>query len=81
MAGGIAGVADGLEGSREKTATARTDPIYGLHPSKSWKAKHQPVRRKSDPEKLAIAARLRTETILSIRRIAVRLHLSCAKSA
>jgi len=46
-----------------------------------WKEKDLPARRKSDPEKLATAARLRTETILSIPRIAVRLHRSSAKSA
>jgi len=40
-----------------------------------------PVRRKSDPEKLAMAARLSTETILSIPRIAVRLHRGSAQSA
>jgi hypothetical protein len=46
-----------------------------------WKEKDLPARRQSDPEKLAMAARLRTETILSIPRIAVRLHLGSAKSA
>ena len=34
------------------------------------------LRLKSDPEKLRIASRLRTETTLPIHRIAARLHLS-----
>ena len=39
------------------------------------------VRRKSDPAKLALAARLRRETILSVKAIAERLHLGSPKSA
>ena len=38
-------------------------------------------RRKSDPGKLRIAARLRRETILSLKRIASRVGLGSAKSA
>ncbi|SPE54350.1 hypothetical protein SBV1_1850005 [Verrucomicrobia bacterium] len=36
---------------------------------------------KSDPAKLAIAARLRKETTLTVKAIAVRLHLGTSKSA
>ena len=46
-----------------------------------WKEKDVPVRRMSDQEKLPMAARLRTETVLSIPRIAVRLHRGGAKLA
>ena len=37
--------------------------------------------RKSDPEKLRIAARLRRETILSLKSIATRVGLGSSKSA
>jgi hypothetical protein len=39
------------------------------------------ARRKGDPGKLAMAARLRRETMLSIKAIAERLHLGTSKSA
>ena len=38
-------------------------------------------RRKSDPGELRIAARLRRETILSLKRIATRVGLGSSKSA
>ena len=38
-------------------------------------------RRKSDPVKLVVAARLRRETTLSIKAIAQRLYLGTSKSA
>jgi len=38
-------------------------------------------RRKSDPAKLAIAARLRRETTLTIKAVAMRLHLGSPESA
>ncbi|MEI7730245.1 MAG: hypothetical protein WCO56_11775 [Verrucomicrobiota bacterium] len=38
-------------------------------------------RTKSDPEKVAVAARLRRETTLTIKAIAARLHLGSLKSA
>jgi hypothetical protein len=38
-------------------------------------------RRKSDPAKLALAARLRRETTLTVGWIAQRLHLGTRKSA
>ena len=38
-------------------------------------------RRKSDPVKLVVAARLRRETALSIKAIAQRLYLGTSKSA
>ena len=39
------------------------------------------ARAKSDPAKLAMAARLRKETTLSIKSIAARVHLGTSKSA
>jgi len=39
------------------------------------------ARRKGDPLKLRIAARLRRETTLSIKAIAIRVHLGTSKSA
>ncbi len=39
------------------------------------------ARRKSDPGKLALAARLRKETTLTVKRIAALVHLGTSKSA
>ena len=39
------------------------------------------TRRRSDPGKLAIAARLRSETTLPIKWIAARVHIGTAKGA
>jgi hypothetical protein len=39
------------------------------------------ARRKGDAEKMALAARLRKETTLSVKAIAARVHLGTAKSA
>jgi len=47
----------------------------------SWTEKDLPLRLKNDPNKLAIAVRVRKETTLTIKRIAARLHLGSAKSA
>ena len=48
-----------------------------------WKPNqfHLARRRGNDPEKLALAARLRTETTLSIKRIPERVGLGSSKSA
>jgi REP element-mobilizing transposase RayT len=46
-----------------------------------WRKNELSRRRKSDPAKLAIGARLRKETTLSIKRIAETLHLGTSKSA
>jgi hypothetical protein len=40
-----------------------------------WTAADLERRRKGDPGKLRLAARLRKETVLTIKRIAVRVHL------
>ena len=46
-----------------------------------WSQEELEARRKSDPAKLAMAARLRQETALTIKAIAARLHLGTSKSA
>ena len=46
-----------------------------------WSQQDLAARSKSDPRKLAIAARLRQETTLSIKQIAERLHLGKPKGA
>ena len=46
-----------------------------------WTREQLAARRKSDPQKLALAARLRKETTLTIKDIALRLHLGTSKSA
>jgi hypothetical protein len=46
-----------------------------------WKETDLLVRRKSDPAKLEISARLRKEPTLSLKAIAQRMHLGTSKSA
>jgi len=46
-----------------------------------WRKNELSRRRKSDPAKLAIAARLRKETTLSLKHIAEQVHLGTSKSA
>ena len=46
-----------------------------------WKDEELVRQRKNAPEKLAIAARLREETILPIRSIAARVGLGASKGA
>lgn len=46
-----------------------------------WKEAELRLRRKSDPVKLALAARLRRETILTVGWIANRLHMGTRQSA
>ena len=46
-----------------------------------WRARDLVARRKSHPAKLALAARLRRETTLSLKAIAALAHLGSSKSA
>ena len=46
-----------------------------------WQESDLAARRKSDAVKLGMAARLRRETTLSTKAIALRLHLRSSKSA
>jgi hypothetical protein len=46
-----------------------------------WQEDDLSCRRKNDPAKLEMAARLRRETMLSINAIAARVHLGTSKTA
>ena len=46
-----------------------------------WTEEDLARRRKSDPDKLALAARLRRETMLSVKQIARRVGLGTSKGA
>lgn len=48
---------------------------------RGWGEKDLVGRRKNDPSKLELAARLRRETTLTLRAIAARVHLGSSKSA
>ena len=65
-----------------ETAEAKADRIVGEELRRlGWKEADLANRPKSDPAKLALAARLRTETTLTIKAIATRAHLGTSKSA
>jgi hypothetical protein len=67
---------------RRESAELKAERIIGEELSRlGWAEPELGSRRKSDPVKLAIAARVRRETTLSIRAIAQRLHLGTSKSA
>jgi hypothetical protein len=48
---------------------------------RGWTEGDLAARRKSDPDKLAISARLRRETTLPIKSMDMRVHLGASKSA
>jgi thioesterase domain-containing protein len=67
---------------RQESAEAKAEQIVEEELDRlGWKELDLTSRRKSDPGKLALAARLRTETTLSIKSIAARVHLGSSKSA
>ena len=67
---------------RCETAEAKAERIIGEELSRlGWSRAELAARHKSDPGKLALAARLRQETTLSIKGIAARVHLGTSKSA
>ena len=67
---------------RRETAEARAERIVSEELGRlGWKETDLKARRKNDPAKLAIAARLRKETTLPIKVIAARMHLGTSKSA
>src|SRR6266436_765422 len=71
-----------LVAMRLETAQARAERIIVEELQKiGWAESDLLLRPKSDPAKLAIAARLRRETTLSIKAIAHRVHLGSSKSA
>ena len=69
-------------GLRQETAANKADRIVAEELKRMrWTEEDLRQRRKSDPGKLRIAARLRRETILSLKRIATRVGLGSSKSA
>ena len=64
------------------SAEAKADRIVAEELRRQgWQETDFRTRRKSDPAKLEIAARLRRETTLSIKAIAARVHLGTSKAA
>jgi hypothetical protein len=69
-------------GLRQKTAINKADRILAEELKRlRWTEEDLRRRRKSDPGKFRIAARLRRETILSLKSIAPRVGLGSSKSA
>jgi REP element-mobilizing transposase RayT len=67
---------------RRETAAAKAERIVAEELRRlSWDEAELAARCKSDPAKLAIAARLRRETTLAVKVIATRVHLGTSKSA
>ena len=66
-----------LETAESKDAQILSEELGRL----GWSEEELARRRKSDPEKLAIAGRLRRETTLTVKRIAARLHMGTRRSA
>ena len=67
---------------RRETALSKADRIVAEELKRmQWTEADLRRRGKSDPEKLRIAARLRRETILSLKSIALRIGLGSSKSA
>jgi hypothetical protein len=67
---------------RLETAVAKAERLIAQElPRLNWTGEDLLRRPKSDPLKLALAARLRRETTLSIRQIAERLSLGKPKGA
>jgi hypothetical protein len=67
---------------RQESAAAKAERIVAQELRRlGWQETDLKARRKSDPAKLALAARLRRETTLTLRAIAARVHLGTSKSA
>ncbi|MDB6040084.1 MAG: hypothetical protein JWM99_3925 [Verrucomicrobiales bacterium] len=67
---------------RRESAEAKAERIINEELRRlGWVPADLSLRRKSDPAKLAMADRLRRETVLSVKLIAERLHLGSPKSA
>ena len=66
---------------RRESAEGKAERIIAEELARlKWKAADLAQRHKSDPEKLAIAARLRRDTTLPVGWIAHRLHMGTRKS-
>ncbi len=67
---------------RRESAEAKVEPIVAEEFGRlGWQAGEPPGWTKSDPGKLATAARLRQETTLPLKEIAGRVHLRTSRSA
>ena len=67
---------------RRETAEAKSERIIGEELQRlGWSERDLMMKRKNDPDKLAIATRLRRETTLSIKAMAARVHLGTSKTA
>ncbi len=67
---------------RRESADVKADRIIREELQRlGWSLGDLALRRKGDPEKLAIANRLRRETVLPMTAIAAKLHLGSPKSA
>ena len=67
---------------RCESAVLRAERIIGEEWQRlGWSQEELAARRKGDPGKMALAARLRRETTLTIKAMAERLHLGTSKSA
>jgi hypothetical protein len=66
-----------LEGGRARAERVITQALTAL----GWDETELKSRRKNDPSKLVLAARLRKETTLTTKEIAARLSLGTPKSA
>jgi hypothetical protein len=67
---------------RRESAAAKAERIVAEELARlGWQEEELLRQRKNAPEKLAIAARLRQETILPLKRIAARVGLGTSKGA
>ena len=67
---------------RRERAEAKAERIVAEELQRlGWPETELAARRKRDPDKLAVAARLRRETTLTLRAIAARVHLGTSRSA
>ena len=66
----------------QQTSAGRAERIIAEELTRlGWTESDLATQRKNAPEKLAIAARLRKETTLTIKEIAARVHLGTSKGA
>jgi hypothetical protein len=66
---------------RQEAATAKAERIVAEELGRlGWQETDLKARRKSDPDKLALAARLRRETTLTLRAIAARVQLALPRA-
>jgi hypothetical protein len=67
---------------RRESGEAKAERLIGQELKRlGWTEADLEARRKNDPLKLALAGRLRTETTLSLKAIAARVHLGTSKGA